>query len=249
MVSKQSTLPVSKTQTSSATENLSAENETSVKLENVPNATATAPNVADTVGKSVQVGTGNVAENTDVGTKNPSEALKNQNESDTIESTEVGAGELSYNDFTLDKTKNTKTGDDIWVIRPKEKVDNFTELKAKMKAIGGYYSPYPTTPHGKGGFVFKTDPSHLFGNAQNTSNSIETTTNQTKKQTRRKRTMAEEKKFPTPAMLKAREEWEKKSPEEKKVILNAFEEKLMKYYTSTMSTEHNLGTMGTEADE
>lgn len=61
--------------------------------------------------------------------------------------------------------------------------------------------------------------------------------------------MAEEKKFPTPAMLKAREEWEKKSPEEKKVILNAFEEKLMKYYTSTMSTEHNLGTMGTEADE
>ena len=61
--------------------------------------------------------------------------------------------------------------------------------------------------------------------------------------------MSEEKKSPTPSMLKAEEEWQKKSPEEKERILKAFEEKLRKYYTSTMSMEHNMGTMETEVNE
>ena len=76
---------------------------------------------------------------------------------------EVGAGELSYDDFTLDKVKHTATNEDIWVIRPKERVDDFAELKEKMKSLGGYYSRFATTPNGKGGFVFKENPAHLFG--------------------------------------------------------------------------------------
>lgn len=43
-------------------------------------------------------------------------------------------------------------------------------------------------------------------------------------------------------MLKAREEWEKKSPEEREATENAFREKLRKYYTTgTMSFEHKMG--------
>ncbi len=35
-----------------------------------------------------------------------------------------------------------------------------------MKSLGGYYSRFAETPHGKGGFVFKENPSHLFGETQ-----------------------------------------------------------------------------------
>ena len=52
--------------------------------------------------------------------------------------------------------------------------------------------------------------------------------------------MSEEKKFPTPSTPKAQEE--KLSPEKKEAILNAFREKLRKYYTTgTMSFEHKMG--------
>jgi ABC-type transporter MlaC component len=53
--------------------------------------------------------------------------------------------------------------------------------------------------------------------------------------------MSEGKKFPTPAMLKAREEWAKKSPEEREAIETAFREKLRKYYSGTMSFKHKMG--------
>ena len=49
-------------------------------------------------------------------------------------------------------------------------------------------------------------------------------------------TMAEQKKqFPTPEMLKAREEWAKKTPQEKEAVENAFHEKLKKYYENRPS--------------
>ena len=45
--------------------------------------------------------------------------------------------------------------------------------------------------------------------------------------------MEEKKKqFPTPKMLKAREEWAKKTPQEREAIENAFREKLRKYYAN-----------------
>ena len=48
---------------------------------------------------------------------------------------------------------------------------------------------------------------------------------------RREILMPEQKKqFPTPAMLKAQEEWEKKTPQEREAIENAFKEELRKYY-------------------
>lgn len=59
--------------------------------------------------------------------------------------------------------------------------------------------------------------------------------------------MSEEKKFPTPSMLKAQEE--KLSPEKKEAILNAFREKLRKYYGSRPSREHIMGTMKPKQDK
>ena len=59
--------------------------------------------------------------------------------------------------------------------------------------------------------------------------------------------MSEKKQFPTPAMLKAEEEWAKKSPEEKQAIENRFREKLRKYYANRMSREAILASI--EEDE
>lgn len=58
--------------------------------------------------------------------------------------------------------------------------------------------------------------------------------------------MSEKKQFPTPKMLKAREEWAKKSPEEKEAIENAFREELRKYYSRTLSREAILASMEKE---
>ena len=55
--------------------------------------------------------------------------------------------------------------------------------------------------------------------------------------------MAEQKRqFPTPEMLKAREEWAKKSPEEKAAMENAFQEKLRNYYEGRLSPEMLRGS-------
>ena len=145
----------------------------------VPVATET-PTVPITENVETPVAT-TVVENAE----NSTEVLKNPNEGDIVNTTvevgdtttdsrtenitdeaEVGAGELSYNDFTLDKTKHTQTGEELWVIRPIERVENFKELQSKMKSLGGYYSRFANTPHGKGGFVFKTDPFNLFVKTQ-----------------------------------------------------------------------------------
>ena len=48
-------------------------------------------------------------------------------------------------------------------------------------------------------------------------------------------------------MLKAQEE--KLSPEKKEAILNAFREKLRKYYGSRPSREHIMGTMKPKQDK
>lgn len=61
--------------------------------------------------------------------------------------------------------------------------------------------------------------------------------------------MSEKKQFPTPKMLKAEEEWQKKTPEEKEAIENAFREKLRKYYTRTLSREAIMASMEKEQQE
>lgn len=57
------------------------------------------------------------------------------------------------------------------------------------------------------------------------------------------------KQFPTPEMLKAREEWAKKTPEEREAIENAFREKLRKYYANRPSREAIMDSMGEEQPE
>lgn len=59
----------------------------------------------------------------------------------------------------------------------------------------------------------------------------------------------QEKKFLTPSMLKAEEEWQKKSPEEKEATKNAFEEKLRKYYSSRPPREVIIASMETEQED
>lgn len=62
--------------------------------------------------------------------------------------------------------------------------------------------------------------------------------------------MSEEKKqFPTPAMLKAEEDWAKKSQEEKAAIENAFREKLRKYYAGHPSREMRKALVEEEQQE
>ena len=58
--------------------------------------------------------------------------------------------------------------------------------------------------------------------------------------------MEEKKQFPTPAMLKAREEWAKKLQEEKEAIENRLREKLRKYYANRPSREAILASMEEE---
>lgn len=62
--------------------------------------------------------------------------------------------------------------------------------------------------------------------------------------------MSEEKKqFPTPAMLKAEEEWEKKTPQEREAIENRLKEKIRKYYANRPSREHIQNSIGEDLDE
>lgn len=62
----------------------------------------------------------------------------------------------------LHKTSHTKTGEALWVISLKDKItsDEYKDLSAKVKKVGGYYSRFAKTPDGKAipGFIFKTEP-------------------------------------------------------------------------------------------
>lgn len=63
------------------------------------------------------------------------------------------------------QSKNTKTGEDIWIVRFKERVEReqFKKVSDKIKNIGGYYSRFPSVR----GFVFKEDPSELLQTLKN----------------------------------------------------------------------------------
>ena len=58
--------------------------------------------------------------------------------------------------------------------------------------------------------------------------------------------MAQKKQFPTEAMLKAREEWEKKTPEEKAAHEKALEEELRRYYERRFSAQTRRELLGEE---
>lgn len=60
---------------------------------------------------------------------------------------------------TVEKMKHSKTGEDIWVVRMKERVekDKFNAIRTKVKAEGGYWSNFVPDKKG-GGFIFKSEP-------------------------------------------------------------------------------------------
>ena len=62
--------------------------------------------------------------------------------------------------------------------------------------------------------------------------------------------MPEQKKqFPTPEMLKAREEWARKTPEEREEIENRLKEKFRKYYEGHPSRELTRALRGDDQTE
>ena len=72
------------------------------------------------------------------------------------------------------QSKHTKTGEDIWIVKPSERVsdDEFKLLKARAKANNGYYSSFAKNR----GFIFKSkEDANNFNNISDE----ETTTDQT----------------------------------------------------------------------
>lgn len=67
------------------------------------------------------------------------------------------AKEIGTSDFTITKTKHTKTNADIWVVKCTKTLtrEDYLSLAAKMKSLGGYYSKFVH------GFVFKKDPTEI----------------------------------------------------------------------------------------
>ena len=80
-------------------------------------------------------------------------SVRNDTENDTLNLTDK---------CELITTKHTATGNDIWVVTLKDRLtsEEYKDLSAKVKAVGGYYSRFAKTPDGKAipGFVFKTEP-------------------------------------------------------------------------------------------
>ena len=56
--------------------------------------------------------------------------------------------------YDIEKTKHTKTGEDIWLVKIKDNMERteFLQEKQKMSELGGYYSKYTHS------FIFKEDP-------------------------------------------------------------------------------------------
>lgn len=76
---------------------------------------------------------------------------------------------------TITKDKHTKTGEDLWVVKPSERVssEDFKRLKTSAKQNGGYWSSF------KHGFIFTDEESANKFNNSNTDNNAETTDEQT----------------------------------------------------------------------
>ena len=64
--------------------------------------------------------------------------------------------------YELIATKHTATGNDIWVVVLKDRLssEDYENLSAKVKTVGGYYSRFAKALDGKSipGFVFKSEP-------------------------------------------------------------------------------------------
>ncbi len=84
---------------------------------------------------------------------------KNTSESETFFS--------DSSNYTIEKSTHTKTGDDIWVVKPTERLetDTWKQLNNQIKSLGGVYW------RGNQGWNFKKDPTSLFANISEESES------------------------------------------------------------------------------
>ena len=66
--------------------------------------------------------------------------------------------------YTIEKTTHTKTGDDVWVVRPANRLETeeWKKLNEQMKALGGSYW------RGNQGWNFSKDPTNLLKSAEET---------------------------------------------------------------------------------
>lgn len=78
--------------------------------------------------------------------QNPKNEMRTQNSTD--------AEEIESSELVITKTKHTKTGADIWVVKCTKTLDkeSYITLASKMRALGAYYSKFVH------GFIFKEDP-------------------------------------------------------------------------------------------
>ncbi len=66
--------------------------------------------------------------------------------------------------YTIEKTTHTKTGDDVWVVRPTSRLETeqWKQLNEQMKALGGSYW------RGNQGWNFKNDPTAALSSTEET---------------------------------------------------------------------------------
>jgi len=82
------------------------------------------------------------------------EALDAKKRNAPAEIKRVSETSANVGGFDVERSKHTKTGSDIWIAKPKNRVskEEYQELASKMKQLGGYYSRFAR------GFVFDEDP-------------------------------------------------------------------------------------------
>ncbi|EXG87801.1 hypothetical protein K413DRAFT_4702 [Clostridium sp. ASBs410] len=86
--------------------------------------------------------------------------------------------------YTYDIAEDTDTRDDskMWVVKVREKVEDFSALRVEMKKIDAYYSKF------KHGFIFRYDPTEVLNRGNDTTTEESTQDNQTARPKQQDRT-------------------------------------------------------------
>lgn len=82
----------------------------------------------------------------------------------TKDTSDADAFFANSDNYTIEKTTHTKTGDDVWVVRPTSRLETeqWKQLNEQMKALGGSYW------RGNQGWNFKNDPTAALSSTEET---------------------------------------------------------------------------------
>lgn len=82
----------------------------------------------------------------------------------TKETSDADAFFANTDNYTIEKTTHTKTGDDVWVVRPTSRLETeqWKQLNEQMKVLGGSYW------RGNQGWNFKKDPTAALSSTEET---------------------------------------------------------------------------------